>query len=291
MSNIGDVILTFPVFDALAEAYPQALFSVVVSPKAKSFFEGHKRVKRVHILEKQSGVRAKVQWLSDLRREKFDLVVDMRNSMLPFLVRSRRRTRPVLLGESNGHMRDRHLRRLRTALKNIPLARDRHSLYGAKGEEQAAGLLLHGLKNFVLLAPGAADARKQWTSAGFSQVIRFLVNDAQVPVVLVGDRKDLKFAEQVMSYGPVGVLNLCGKTSLKELAFILNQARLAVVNDSGVMHLASYLDIPTIALFGPTDPDLYGPWGKKAFCLRSPTGRMADIGPRMVIDVIARELT
>lgn len=287
LSNIGDVILTFPVFDALCEAYPEALLSVVVSSKAKTFFEGHPRVKKVYILEKQAGIRAKVRWLADLRREKFDLVVDLRNSMLPFMVRSRRRTRPVLAGEAAGHMREKHLRRLRSVLKDVPFARDRHALYGVKGEEQAALALLQGLKKFVLVAPGAADARKQWTQEGFIQVIRYLVLERKVPVVLAGDQKDAKLAELIMKEVPAGVLNLCGQTSLKQLAYVAAQARLAVVNDSGIMHLLSYLDTPTIALFGPTDPAVYGPWGKKARWLRSPSGRLGDIGPRAVIDAIA----
>ncbi len=291
LSNIGDVILTFPVFDALCEAYPDALFAVVVSPKAKFFFEGNPRVKKVYILEKQAGIRAKVRWLADLRREKFDLVVDMRNSMLPFMVRSRRRTYPVFSGERTGHMRDRHLRRLRTVLKDIPLARDRHVLHSVKGEEESALALLKGIRGFVLVAPGAADARKQWTPDGFAQVVRYLINEVNVPVVIAGDRKDAKSAELVLKDISSGVLDLCGKTSLKELAYVVSKARLAVVNDSGVMHLASYLDIPTVALFGPTDPDLYGPWGKNSRWLRSPSGRMADLSPRMVVDAVSGELT
>lgn len=290
LSNIGDVVLTFPVFDALCENYPQAIFSVVISPKAKSFFDEHPRVKKVHILEKQAGVKAKVKWLSDLRREKFDLVVDLRNSFLPFMVRSRHRTRPVFAGEQKGHMRDRHLRRLSTVLKGIPLARDRHALYRSGTQETSALAKLKGFRKFVMLAPGAADARKQWPVEGFSQVIRFLLSELKVPVVIVGDRKDAKIVSQHIDVENDNILNLCGQTTLKELAVCIAQARLALVNDSGIMHLASYLDIPTIALFGPTDPQLYGPWGRKSTWLRAASGRMLDITPRQVIEAIAREL-
>ncbi|MBF0593677.1 MAG: glycosyltransferase family 9 protein [Candidatus Omnitrophica bacterium] len=286
LSNIGDVVLTFPVFDALCEAYPDALFSVIVSAKAKAFFEGNPRVKRVHILEKQTGIPSKVRWILELRRDKFDLVVDLRNSMLPFLTRSRRRTRPVFAGESVGHMRDKHLRRLQTVLKDIPLPQNRHALFWDKSEKLAVDGLLAGCARFVIVAPGAADDRKRWTDSGFVEVIRYLKDVRGLNVILVGDRKDAGIAGGILKSVPDGVVNLCGRTSLKELALVLSKARLAVVNDSGIMHLASYLNIPTVALFGPTDPLVYGPWGKKACVVRSASGRMSDLAMDDVLNAV-----
>ena len=287
LSNIGDVVLTFPVFDALCEAHPDALFSVVISTKGKSFFEGHPRVKKVHTLEKRSGIGEKIRWLRELRREKFDLVVDLRNSMLPFLTRARRRTRPVFAGESAGHMRDKHLRRLSTVLKNIPLPSNRHALHWSSEESKSMASMLMGVTGFIVVAPGAADERKRWTQDGFVQVIRFLLQKPGIRVVMVGDRKDARFAELVLKDISGGVINLCGVTSLKQLAFVISKARVVLVNDSGTMHLASYLNVPTVALFGPTDPRLYGPWGSHGQVVRSSSGRMADIAPGEVISVLA----
>ena len=291
LSNIGDVVLTFPVFDALCEAYPQALFSVIVSAKGKAFFEKNPRVKKVYIFEKQSAVHEKVRWLHDLRREKFDLVVDLRNSLLPFLTRSHRRTRPVFAGEASGHMRDKHLCRLKTVLKDVPLPQSRHALSFSKEEELSAGSLLMGLKDFAIVAPGAADGKKRWIPEGFVKVIRYLMKEAGVPVVVLGDRHDAKAAAPILKEISGGILNLCGATSLKELAFIISKARVAVVNDSGIMHLASYMNIPTVALFGPTDPERYGPWGKGAHVVQSLSGRMVDIEPIEVITALSKAMT
>jgi len=143
-----------------------------------------------------------------------------------------------------------------------------------------------GVKNFVVVAPGAADGKKRWTEEGFTDVIRYLRQGFTGSVVVLGDRKDARIAAQILKNIPGGIVNLCGLTSLKELSYIISQARLAVVNDSGIMHLASYFDVPTVALFGPTDPGRYGPWGKNARIVRSFSGRMIDIESREVIAAI-----
>ena len=80
-------------------------------------------------------------------------------------------------------------------------------------------------------------------------------------------------------------INLCGRTSLLQLAAVLAGADLALVNDSGIMHLASYLDRPVVALFGPTDPFYYGPWGSSCVVLRKGLS-MAEIKTADVIAVL-----
>jgi heptosyltransferase III len=268
LSNIGDVILTFPVFDTLCDRFPDAKISLVIGPKARGLFEDNPRVGRLFILEKRSSVKDKVRWLRDLRREKFDLVVDLRNSMLPFLVRSKRATRPALSRVKDMHMKDKHFRRLRLVVKDAYPAEERFAFYANEHDRHRTRLILSGAKNYVVVAPGAADHRKRWGLSRFAALIRHLAVDCKVRVVVVGDRKDAREAERMFRKLPGGVMNLCGLTTLKELGVILQGARLAILNDSGIMHLASYLNVPVVALFGPTDPALYGPWSRKSVVIR-----------------------
>ena len=64
-------------------------------------------------------------------------------------------------------------------------------------------------------------------------------------------------------------INLMGKTSIKELIALLRRVRLLITNDSGPMHLAAALGIPVLALFGPTDPVMTGPYAVGHVVLRS----------------------
>ncbi len=106
LSNIGDVILTFPVFDVLRERFPDAEISVVVGPKAKGLLEDNPHIYRLYVYDKRAGVAEQWRWLKSVRSQSFDVVVDLRNSMMPFLVKGRVVTPPVLGRQMRCHMKD-----------------------------------------------------------------------------------------------------------------------------------------------------------------------------------------
>jgi ADP-heptose:LPS heptosyltransferase len=83
-----------------------------------------------------------------------------------------------------------------------------------------------------------------------------------VPLVVVGDVSEAALADTLAARIGGGSRGLAGKTSLLELATILEGARAAVVTDSGPMHLAAAVGTPLVALFGPGDPRRYGPRGR-----------------------------
>src|SRR5438128_14496 len=111
LSNIGDVILTCPAIDILCRDFPSAQVTVVIGPKAATLLEGNARL-RVVVYDKHMPWAGQWHWFNTMRRECFDLVVDLRNTLLPFFLNTRVRTRPQ--GQSfKGHMRQKHLDRLR----------------------------------------------------------------------------------------------------------------------------------------------------------------------------------
>ena len=268
LSNIGDVILTFPVFDALRERFPHAKIAVVVGPKARPLMEGNPCMDRLFVFEKRSTLKEKWDWLKILRRERFDLVVDLRNSMIPFFVRGRKATRPAFPLRKVGHMKDEHFSRLKLIVKDVLPAKGRYALYDDKEDRLGAQAHLLGIKDYIVVAPGAADDRKRWPLDRFAKMITYLVKMCHAQVVVVGDQKDGRAAQLMFRKLPNGVINVCGSTTLRELAAILKGAKLALLNDSGIMHMASYCNIPVIALFGPTDPLRYGPWSDRSLAIR-----------------------
>ncbi|MBF0619798.1 MAG: glycosyltransferase family 9 protein [Candidatus Omnitrophica bacterium] len=282
LSNIGDVILTFPVLDRVKATFPDAEISVLVGVKGKSLFDGNPHIRRTITYDKQMPIGLKWKWFLELRREHFDLVVDLRNSMLPFLLNAKYMTFPAL-GPSREHMREKHLKRLYSVLPE-PLVPLKH--YALIPPEHAARDIkanVHGLKDYILIAPGAADQKKRWTAAGFAALIRHFLHEGGRQVVIVGDQKDRLFAEEILKGLPGGIINISGLTTLLELAGVIERAALCVTNDSGIMHMASYLDRPIVALFGPTDPELYGPWSTTSRVVQSATKVMGDIAVENVV--------
>jgi heptosyltransferase-2 len=119
-------------------------------------------------------------------------------------------------------------------------------------------------KKILVLAPGAAYGEaKRWPSENYREVCAYWV-DGGGTVAITGAGKEAPIAEIVARGFPEDkVFNLAGKTDISELIFILQRASLCVSNDSGIMHLASSIGTPGIAIFGSTDPYLTGPLSKK----------------------------
>lgn len=115
-------------------------------------------------------------------------------------------------------------------------------------------------KPFLALCPGAEyGPAKRWPAERFAETATRLAAQQQLEIVLLGGPRDEETCAQVAQQISRPVKNLAGKTSLSEFISLLASARLVLCNDSGAMHLASLLRVPTVALFGSTEPRLTGP--------------------------------
>ena len=126
-----------------------------------------------------------------------------------------------------------------------------------------------GSRGLVLaICPGAEyGPAKRWPIENFVAVARHFIATRQAKIVLLGAPVDVPFAEEFVRQLPE-VENRAGKTSLAEFMTALVSARLVLCNDSGAMHVASALGVPTMAVFGSTEPQLTGPMGPRSRVLR-----------------------
>ncbi|UPY35545.1 glycosyltransferase family 9 protein [Sediminicoccus sp. KRV36] len=123
-------------------------------------------------------------------------------------------------------------------------------------------------ERFALMLPGASPARpgKRWPAAHFAQLAARLGR----PVVLCGGAAEIPLAREIMAMTP-GLLDLTGRTDLRQLAAVARRASLAIGNDSGPTHLAAAAGCPTLALFGgESDPALCAPRGNVVVLRRLP---------------------
>jgi lipopolysaccharide heptosyltransferase II len=110
---------------------------------------------------------------------------------------------------------------------------------------------------------------KRWPIPYWATLIDRLVREEHAQVVLSGASSDLPIIEGVMRRMQERAINLAGKTSLTQLAALLQRADLVISGDSGPMHMAVAVDTPLIAIHGPTNPSLGGPVSPDATILRS----------------------
>jgi heptosyltransferase-2 len=133
----------------------------------------------------------------------------------------------------------------------------------------------------VAMAPGAVGPGKRWPTARFAQLARRLTDEG-VAIWVVGSPAETPLAREIAAAAGSRTRDLTGP-DLRNAILALKAAAAAVTNDSGLMHIAAALGTPTVALFGPTDPNLWGPLNPLAATLE-PVGN-ADVRHRRIEDI------
>ncbi len=115
----------------------------------------------------------------------------------------------------------------------------------------------------ILVNPSAAyGPAKCWPKEKFRRVIQTLLQDPLVAVFIIGDKAGFQDAETILQGMRTKAHNLCGKTTLRQLASLMQVANLLLTNDSGPMHMADALALDVVAVFGSTDPKKTGPYSQ-----------------------------
>lgn len=123
-----------------------------------------------------------------------------------------------------------------------------------------------GVDDALIVLPGAARGpSKRWPGRYFAEVGAEAVRAGLAKSVLVcgtpGESEDCRAVEEALAQAGIAAVNLCGRTKLGELAWLLSKCRAVISNDSGGMHLATAMGAPVVAIFGITDPEKTGPLG------------------------------
>jgi hypothetical protein len=270
LSCIGDVLLTTPVMRVLKDNFPDARLTVLAGGTSHELMQAHELVDRALVFDNKDvhkGMAGKARLVRMLWQYRFDLVVDLRNSAIPYVLRTRKR-----ITSHQAHMRnrdaqgrhaiDRHLDVLR--LYGFPIT-TRRMLITVPDEVAARVTQMmadRGLRDCPVFGiyPGAGSPYKQYPSPLFKEAVAqlgALYPDAKF--VLVGGPDDARAAATVAEAAPGRCADFSGKINILETAAVIRRCNLFISNDSGPMHIASALDVPTVAIFGPTDAHRYGP--------------------------------
>jgi len=132
---------------------------------------------------------------------------------------------------------------------------------------QACGVELDHL--LIVFIPGAAyGTAKQWLGSHFALLGTMLQRAMNAEIVIAGAKSDMEIGRQIANQMQKKPYIIIGKTSLIELAGVLKIAGLVISNDSGPMHLANAIHTPIVAVFGPTNPQVTGPFQQPAVVIK-----------------------
>lgn len=150
----------------------------------------------------------------------------------------------------------------------IPVSSSVPTLYITKEEHEAAEALLKGFgitkgKNTLIgINPGAAyGSAKCWPPERFHELTEKLIQNPDFYVMFFGDPTGTPLVNEICKNFPSRVINMAGKTTLRELLALINACTVFLTNDSGPMHIAAALQVPLVALFGSTSEIKTGPYG------------------------------
>ncbi|HKR07411.1 MAG TPA: glycosyltransferase family 9 protein [Bacteroidia bacterium] len=261
LDEIGDMITTLPVFDHLKKKFPNAEITVWCLPLT------------AQLLKYNTAIH-KVVFNKNELTEKYDLVVDLRGDFktmwyalthLPKirLDRGTVRFRNKFLMKQHPHEVYTNLQVLQPVIGKIDGQVSIELPFGKENENAAVQFLeKNSIRKFAILHSGARKLLRRLPGEKFASTAKYLKEKYNLDIVFVGtddELGDIKKIQEQINF-PTYVFN---GYSLLDFAALSSKASVMIGNESGPMHLAAAVNIPVIGLFGPGEPHVFAPYGKK----------------------------
>ena len=287
---IGDAIMTLPAVASVRAAYPQARICVLAKPLVadiyKLFSEADEIILYKNKFDNPLGV---FRLARELRKKKFDAAILLQNAIeaaiMTFAAGVKLRAgynsdgRGFLLTHrvkctkeiKKVHQIDYYLEMVK-ALGCAPVSREmllQTKINRVTARSVLGEFILGNNKPIIGIAPGATyGPAKRWFPERFAALADRLYDSFPYQGILLGGNTDGSTAEEVCRRANVNLMNLAGKTTLREAVYLISQCSLFISNDSGLMHIAGALNIPTVAIFGSTNPETTAPTGGRTIIVR-----------------------
>jgi ADP-heptose:LPS heptosyltransferase len=306
---LGDIVLSTPLLEILRERFPDASIEYLAMEPHARVLESHPAVDRLHVLPARPGPGDLLRVVRDLRSGPridwaFDLYSNPRSAILVALSGARQR-----VGSDRGlrarvyqHRRVRppgersairhHLDKLVPLLGHLPEPRPVRLVVDEQRAQAVLGSLGISPGQYTLIHPGSSWPDKAWPEERWGQLMRGLDRDRSGELLVVCGPGEAEMSGRVADAGQARLLP---PLDVSALSSILQRARLYVGNDGGVMHMAVAHAVPTVALFGPTEPDIWFPyeqWGPFRVLhacgperLDEDGNKLSRLGPISVADV------
>lgn len=315
LAFIGDVILSTPVARALRETYPAASIDMLTVKVSAPIAELNPYINKVFIYDKNGRHRkwrAALALIRELKEHRYDLVIctnfAVRGAIIAwaigapnrigydaqhgkwFLTQTASAHRPVLRHEADNYL---------DVLQPLGITTPDTSLKLTIREEdkQTVRQILKRTsgKPLIIICPAGSYPRKSWTREGYVTLLRSLAPIADL--ALIGGKAEQVLLNELNSQADGQAQVFGGTFNLQELAALVADADLLITVDTGPLHIAQAVRTPVLALFGPTDPVVWGPRGKRDIVLYSTAdcspcwGKAAPCDHRCMTAITTTEVT
>jgi heptosyltransferase-1 len=267
-SSLGDVIHGLRVMKQVHSFFPDAKIDWVIKEELTEILLACGFVHDVFHFKRGGGLKLYLKLIQEIRRERYDYILDLqgllRSGIITFLakggsklgVADGREFSTVFyssIGEKSRKKEIHAIDKLTPFLKvlgindfdpSLPIKFDHSYL-----KEETKKLI--GSKPYIMLFPESRRPQKMWPY--FEELLGELKKESGYEILIAGNNEAGDYK---------GSIDVRGKLSLTELPFLISKSKAVVTNDSAPLHIASAMLVPTVALFGPTSKNKYGPYPK-----------------------------
>ena len=278
-SSLGDIIHAIPVLRLIKRQRPEWEVHWWIAKHFAPILEMDRDITALHYFDRHGwssirGIRRGIQGVSRMRREQFDVVIDLqglaRSALHGWAARGGYTLGLDQRREGAAVLYDEAIERPSQETHAVDWCREVLPKLGLKSEGSfewlperpwlSESLCTQGFESgcrWIALCPGARWGSKQWPLDSFRALVQKM-KSSNVHFVVIGGGEDRAMGEYLRR--EERVLDLTGRTTIPEMVEWLRVCSVVITNDTGPMHAAAAVNTPVVALFGPTDPRLTGPY-------------------------------
>ncbi|MBI5663641.1 MAG: lipopolysaccharide heptosyltransferase II [Nitrospirae bacterium] len=294
---IGDAVITIPAVRSVRRAFPDAHISLLVKPWVSEIFRESPDIDEIILYDDSfKGYTGRLKLAKKLREKAFDKAILLQNAFdaaliawlagIPERIGYKRDSRGFLLTKAvpveKDILQQHQVYYYLNLLKSVGIepADTQPYLFLTDDERRSARDLLSSYfltdkGPLIGINPGATfGSAKRWLPERFAELIIKVISELNGRLIIFGGPSEIEIADDIITeinrlkiklkIEKIGsrILVMAGKSNLRELAALISECDVLVTNDSGPMHMASALLVPTVAIFGSTDKTATGPFGR-----------------------------
>jgi heptosyltransferase II len=296
--GIGDVLFSTPLVKSIKKKYPQASIAYVCNKRAYGVLVANPMISKLHIFEKDAyrkmweeskmkALKALYSFLKELKKERYDVVFDASLGYMASLLMAVFARIPVRIGfnyrDRGGFLthkldikgfNDKHAIEYYLGLGELiglDTSDKEMELFVSAEDRQWAGKFLmdNGISPEMRISgviPGCGaswgkDANyRRWSPWKFAETADHLADTCAFKTLIFGEASELGLCASVAGQMKSKSVQVCGKTTLGQLSALLDRCEIILTNDGGPLHMSVALKKKIVAIFGPVDENIYGPY-------------------------------
>lgn len=286
LRTIGDVLLTTPLISNIKKQLPDSVLDVALNKGTEGILDCNDNVDNVLVYDRET-IRSKhafsriineFLFIYKIRGRSYDVVIDLdkgdRGAVISKFSKAKirigsRGIRSKLLANAYTDILPKHKRRHTVEINldplnilKLPIENKRVlSCFGPNDEKTVKEHLVN-IGKFIHIHPFSRVRNKEIDIVTWSKIIDFCETDLGIKVVITssGDTREVDSVNKIISLCDSHPINLGGMLTLKQVSALSKASNMFIGVDTAVMHMAAAHNVPILTFFGPTTPDIWGPW-------------------------------